>query len=105
MGNWYESEDDIAAGLAWGEEKARLLKWVKIQMRRRLSPRQRRAIELYYFENLTYAEAGRRMRCAPSTVCRAVHRGINRLREAVYLDPPAHLPRARPTLKRRARVK
>ena len=99
---WQESAEDIDEGLAWGEEKARLLKWVRRQMRRRLTAKQRTAIHLYYFEDLTYAEMGKRMKCAPSSACRSVHRGIRRLREAARVDPPAHL---KPKRRRGVRVK
>ena len=79
-GAWSEDKREVAAGLAWGREKERLLKWVRQQMRRRLTAKQRRAIELYYFKDLTYAEIGRRMGCSPSAACRSVHRGLERLR-------------------------
>lgn len=95
-GPWSETETEVAAGLAWGEEKARLLKWVRKQMRRRLTQKQRRCIELYYFEDLTFAEIGKKTGCAPSSACRSVHRGLKRLQAAAKLDPPAHLvPRRR----------
>ena len=101
---WHESEDDITAGLAWGEEKARLLKWVRKQMRRRLTVKQRRCIELYYFKDMTYAEIGKEMGCASSSACRSVHRGIKHLQAAAKTDPPAHLKSGRRSLRRR-RVK
>jgi len=104
-GAWSETEAEVAAGLAWGDEKARLLKWVRKQMRRRLTDKQRRAIHLYYFEDLTYAEIGVKMGCAPSSACRSVHRGILRLREAARIDPPAHLAERRRSIRRTARVR
>lgn len=104
-GAWAETEEEVAAGLAWGEEKARLLKWVRKQMRRRLTEKQRAAIQLYYFEDLTYVEMGVRMGCAPSSACRTVHRAIRRLREAARLDPPSHLKPRRRSLRRRAGAK
>jgi RNA polymerase sigma factor (sigma-70 family) len=90
-GPWSEDEEDIAQGLAWGKEKALLLKWVRKQIRRRLSAPQRRCIELYYFKDMTYAEIGKKIGCAPSTACRNVQRGIKRLQTAARVDPPAHL--------------
>lgn len=93
---WSEDEAATDAGLAWGEEKVRLLKWVRKQMRRRLTPRQRRCIELYYFKDLTYLEVGHKTGCSASSACRSVRRGIRRLRAAVQTDPPKHLkPRRR----------
>ena len=79
---WNEDEQSIAAGLAWGEEKERLLSWVRWQMRWRLREKQRRAIELYYFEDLTYAEIGLRMGCSSSAAYRSVRRGLEKLRES-----------------------
>ncbi|HOE66571.1 MAG TPA: hypothetical protein PLO62_08585, partial [Candidatus Hydrogenedentes bacterium] len=51
-GAWYETEEEIAAGVKWGREKARLLRWVRSQMTMRLTLRERRCVELYYFEGL-----------------------------------------------------
>ncbi|MBX3176071.1 MAG: hypothetical protein KF886_01800 [Candidatus Hydrogenedentes bacterium] len=85
---WSESEAEVAAAIAWGMEKARLLRWVRAQMRRRLTARQRRCIELYYFEGLTHEEVGRRLGCSTSSSCRSVQRGIARLRIAARVDPP-----------------
>ena len=87
-GPWSEDEAAIAAGLAWGEEKARLLDWVRQQMRRRLTEKQRRCIELHYFKGLTYAEVGRRTGCSASTAWRSAQRGIAHLRVAARVDPP-----------------
>ncbi len=100
---WWEDEADVSAGLAWGEEKERLLKWVRKQMRRRLTEKQRRCIELYYFKDMTYVEIGKTVGCAPSSACRSVHRGITRLREAARVDPPAHLKDRRCLVARAAR--
>lgn len=79
-GAWSEDEREIRAGLAWGGEKERLLNWVRQQMRRQLTQKQRRAIELYYFKDLTYVQIARKMGCSPSAACRSVHRGLERLR-------------------------
>ena len=93
---WSEDEAATAAGLAWGEEKARLLKWVRKQMRCRLTTRQRRCIELYYFKDLTYLEVGQKMGCNTSSASRCIRRGIRRLRAAVRSDPPGRMkPRRR----------
>ncbi len=81
-GPWHEAKDTIAARLAWGKEKERLLRWVRWQMRWRLTTKQRRAIELYYFKDLTYVEIGRKIGCSPSAACRAAQRGLERLRGA-----------------------
>jgi len=97
---WNESEASVMAGLAWGREKARLLKWVRKQMQWRLTPRQRQGIELYYFKNLTYYEVGQEMGCTTSSASRSIERGIHRLRVAARNDPPA-LPKPRRRRRRR----
>ena len=79
---WHEDEAAIAAGLAWGKEKDRLLAWVRLQMRRRLTEKQRRCIDLHYFKDLTYVEIGKKIGCSPSAACRSVQRGLKRLRHA-----------------------
>lgn len=79
---WYESKAQIQEGLKWGERKARKLVWVRAQMLLWLSPVERRAIELYYFEDLNYRQAATVMGLNASSVYRAVRRGIGKLRQA-----------------------
>jgi RNA polymerase sigma factor (sigma-70 family) len=83
---WAETEEDIAMALAWGEEKARLFAWLRPMLRRRLTLPERRAIELHYFHDLSYRQIGRRLKCNHSTVCRAVHRGVRKIRRAAELE-------------------
>lgn len=78
---WSEDGQDIEIGLAWGREKERLLKWVRLQMRRHLTQKQRRALHLHYFKNLTFGEIALEMGCSPSAACRSVQRGVDRLRD------------------------
>jgi len=85
---WHETPEDVAAGLEWGREKARLLRWVRKQMRGRLTKRERRCVELYFFENLTYREAGERTGTNASSVFRAVRRGLRKLGRAASADGP-----------------
>lgn len=47
----------------------------------RLSPEQREAVALVYFENLSHAEAARVLRCAESTVSWRVFRAKSRLKK------------------------
>lgn len=84
---WSEDEDAIRRGLEWGRKKARMLKWVESQMLLRLSPIERRCIELYYFEALNYREAAQVLDVNASSVYRAVRRGIRKLREAARSRP------------------
>ena len=84
---WHEDEEAIRRGLEWGRKKARMLRWVESQMVLRLSPIERRCIELYYFEALNYREAASVLEVNPSSVYRAVRRGIRKLREAARDRP------------------
>ena len=52
-----------------------------IRLLRRLPPRQRTAIVLRYWEELSEAEAARLMGCSTGTVKSAASRGLRRLRE------------------------
>jgi RNA polymerase sigma-70 factor (sigma-E family) len=52
-----------------------------VRLLRQLPPRQRTAIVLRYWEELTDAEAAHVMGCSPGTVKSAVSRGLQRLRE------------------------
>lgn len=88
---WYETEAEIQAKLRLGRKKARLLEWVRSQMILRLTPTERRCIELYFFENLTYRQAAARLGVRPSSVYRAVKRGIRKLREAARENPHLRL--------------
>jgi len=85
-GAWHESEEEIEAGLAWGREKARLMKWLRNQMGRRLTVVERRAIELYYFRNLTYRDAAQLAGTNHTSVYRAVRRGLRKLQAAAEQD-------------------
>jgi RNA polymerase sigma factor (sigma-70 family) len=52
-----------------------------LRLLRQLPPRQRTAIVLGYWEELTQAQAAQAMGCSPGTVKSATSRGIRRLRE------------------------
>lgn len=79
---WYETPEEVAAGLEWGREKARLLAWVRRQMTRRLTVRERRCVELYFFQGLTYREVAGLTNRNVSSVHRAVVRALRKLRAA-----------------------
>lgn len=76
---WYESAEEVEAGLQWGEEKANLLRWVRRQMGRRLTKRERKCIELYYFKGLSCREVGDKTGTDPSSAYRAIQRAIRKL--------------------------
>lgn len=79
---WYESPEEIEAGLQWGAEKAVLLKWLHRQIGRRLTRRERRCLELYYFEGLTFREVADRTGTNASSAFRAIERAVRKLRAA-----------------------
>ena len=83
---WYESEEDVEEGLAWGEEKADLLQWVQKQAARRLTAVERRALDQYYNRTMTYREAAAEAGVNPSTVYRAVRRAVRKLKQAAEED-------------------
>ncbi len=81
-GAWYESKEEIADKLAWGRRKAVLLRWVRLQMGRRLTARERHCIELVYFRGLSFRQAGAATGTRESSVHRATRRAIRKLRAA-----------------------
>lgn len=97
QGAWHETREEVEAGLAWGNEKAHLLRWVRKQMARKLTARERRCVELYYFEGLTYREAGQITQTNASSVYRAVKRGLRKLRTEAANGPQLRRPGRRGT--------
>ena len=81
-GLWYETPEEVAAGLAWGQRKAELLRWVRRQMGRRLTERERRCIELYFFEGLDYRGVASQSGLSVSSAHRNVKRALRKLRQA-----------------------
>jgi len=81
-GMWYESPDEIEAGLEWGRRKARLLRWVRRQMRRRLTSREWKCIHLYFFRGMNYIEVGDATGTNAASAHRAVARSLRKLRVA-----------------------
>ncbi len=86
--SWYESPEQIHAGIKWGYRKAGLLRWVRCHMAARLSLRERQCIDLYYFQGMTFEEVGLATGTNASTCWRAVQRGVRKLREAAQEHPP-----------------
>lgn len=87
-GAWYETPEEIEQGIEWGKQKAHLLRWVRKQMGRKLTARERRCVELYFFEGLTYREVGQITGTNASSACRAVARSIRKLKMQAQEDPP-----------------
>lgn len=80
--HWFEDLETKCTGFRLTQERRRKLQWVRSQMRLVLSEVEQRCITLYYFEGLNYREAAGKMDLQPSTVHRAVHRAIKKLRKA-----------------------
>ncbi len=91
---WHETPAQQRRRWAHAQERARLLRWVRVQMARRLSARERHCIELYYFEGLTYKEIGQHTGTNASSAFRAVARALAKLRLAAAEDGPQPPPRA-----------
>lgn len=87
-GPWYESPDEVEAGLVWGEEKRHMLAWIQGQMDEHLSARQREYLTLYYFEGLTYREISERTGTNPTSALRGVKRSLLKLRSIAQSSPP-----------------
>ncbi len=81
-GLWYETEDGMRAGLEASGEKVLLLHWVRREMRRRLSPRERRFLELHYFDGVATAKVARDAGVHRTTVTRTLQQAIHKLRRA-----------------------
>lgn len=84
---WFETEEEIKAGLAWGEEKAKLLKRARARMARRLTPVERRSIELFYFKDMNYREVAAALSLNVSSVYRAIQRGLRKLKQKRMASP------------------
>ena len=91
----HEDEADIKAGLAWGREKKRLLRWVRSRMNLTLSRVQRESITLCYFEDKTVRDAAVIVGCHYSTVSRAVKRAVKKLKEHAEKHAVTYRPKYR----------
>lgn len=94
-GCWYESEEDVSRGLALAQHKADLLRWVRKEMNRRLTPRERTCFDLYYFESLTLREVGDHTGTSTTSAMRAIRRATRKLRRAARDGNLALQPRSR----------
>lgn len=86
-GAWHETEAEIRAAIAWGQEKRLLLAWVRAQMAVRLTRAEAESIRLHYLEGLSQRAAAERIGRHPSTVGRAAARGVQKLRAVAAGDP------------------
>ncbi len=92
---WHETPEEIEAGLAWGREKAILLRWVRRQIKRRLTACEQRCMELYFFENMTYREVAAQSNRNVTSAYRAVQRSLRKLRAALQEGDAPRLRRNR----------
>ena len=85
-GIWYETPEEVAAGLAWGKRKAVLLRRVRRYMRTSLSECERVCAELYFFGGKNCREIAEATGSTPPSVHRAVSRAARKLRKAAQRD-------------------
>jgi DNA-directed RNA polymerase specialized sigma24 family protein len=81
-GPWHETEEEIKAGLAWGRRKRELLRWVRREMGRRLTARERHCVELHFFCGLSCLEVAKATGTTISSAHRAIKRSLRKLRYA-----------------------
>ena len=81
---WHETEQERARAIEEARRRAELLRWVRRQMGRRLTSVEQRCVEQYYFQGLTYRDAGACVGLNASSVCRAVRRAVNKLRAVAH---------------------
>jgi len=77
---WYETAEEIEAGLAWGDRKAFLTQWLRRRMRWVLSRRQQMVVDLHLFQGMTFNQISRVTGVDRSSVSRAMKRSVVRLR-------------------------
>lgn len=63
-------------------DRALLMRWVRREMGRRLTRRERQFVELYYLETMTVADVAHRKKVHYTTVSRSLRRSIGKLRHA-----------------------
>lgn len=76
---WYETPEEIENKIEWGKEKVQLLNWVKKQMARKLSIKERRYIEHYYLQGETLEIISKKFQSHPANIHRTIRRGIKKL--------------------------
>ncbi len=91
-GMWYESPEEIEAGLEWGRRKAELLRWIRRKIGRRLTLVEQRYFLLHFFKGLTFNEIAEVTGKSNAAIHRSVAQAVRKLREsAKHSDiPPRH---------------
>lgn len=90
---WHETEAEKRVAEKRAVQREALLCWVRQAMRRHLNSRQRRMVELHYFEGLTVQDVGRRLKCHSTTVYRQLAMAIAILRARARVEQPQHFRR------------
>jgi RNA polymerase sigma factor (sigma-70 family) len=83
---WFEAEAQRARSMELAQERARLMQWVRRQMKRRLTAKERAYVELHFIKGLSYREAGEEAGANASSVHRGVKRALRKLRVAAAED-------------------
>lgn len=76
---WHETPEEIEQKLQWGKEKAQLLQWVRKQIERKLTPKERKYIEHYYLQGQTLETIAKKYQSHPANIHRTIRRGIKKL--------------------------
>lgn len=85
-GAWYERAEEVRRGLANGDNRARLIMWVRKKMPTHLSRREAQCVELYYLAAWNQPAIAAHCNCHVSTVCRNLRRAVRKLRKAAQED-------------------
>lgn len=85
-GLWYESKEEIEAGLAYGARKAALLHWLEEAMTRVLTAKEQECLRLYFLEEMPYRQLGAAANISAATALRAVRRAVLKLQAAARED-------------------
>jgi len=83
---WAQNMEQRERACHIAQRKLHMLRWVRRQMRQRLTPRERTCLCLYYLHRLTYAEVGKKTRTHTTSAYRAVRRAKRKLRQAAAED-------------------
>ncbi len=83
---WYETPDEKQAAFQKSQENARLLIWIRKQMERRLTKKERLYLQLYFFEGKTYRQTAEITGTNASSVLRGVQRAMRKLKFAAKQD-------------------
>lgn len=83
---WYETDEEIAKGLARSEQKKRQLRRVRSMMILTLTVEERILLELRFMYGLTYRQIGEMQDRHASTICRRVKRSIRKLQTSLGVN-------------------